>query len=135
MEIKVGKEFPFPQYVFSKPIYEQIPFFDFEGKNLEQIKQEYGKEVASAVYWSACHGNDVTKIQPPQCKRETVVEIAIREGMDVVEVYLKANTCTEAKEDMRVFTVKLQSPQVCKYTVRKMVTDFIDKLKEGRVHV
>ena len=91
MEIKVDKSFPFPQYVFSKAIYEQTP---------------------------------------SQCKKEDVVAIDIREGMDVVEVSLKANSYTDAKEDMRVFAVKLQSPQACKYTAWKMVTDFIDNLKE-----
>lgn len=133
MEIVIDRRyFRYPQYIYSKVIFEPISFFNFEGKNLEQIKQEYGKEISSAVYWSACHGNN-KKIQPPQCKKEDVIELDVKKIMETVKIFLKANTYTEAKEDMCISKIKLQSPQISKDIIWQIVKDLIYKLEKNNI--
>ncbi|MFH2232457.1 MAG: hypothetical protein ABII13_04815 [Patescibacteria group bacterium] len=117
-----------PRYVYMVPIFSSVPTRDYQGKSLEQIEKEYGRQVSLLVYWCACRGKDLTKIQPTGCRTKDVVEFRKVEMTDSIKVYVCANTYTDAEKDQCILDVVNINPQVSKQHRRQMVNDAIYKL-------
>ena len=51
----------YPDFVYIKAIRTSVAARSYEGKSLEEIRDQYGDQVAQNVYWCAAHGNDLTR--------------------------------------------------------------------------
>ena len=129
MRINVDRNhFVLPGYIFREPIISPVPNRDYQGKSLEQIGKEYGKQASSLVYWCACHGKDFTKVRPTGYRTKDVVELRKDETASSIKLFICANTYTTATEDQCILDVGNINPQISKQHRKQLVNDAIRRL-------
>lgn len=129
MKIEIDRNnFKLPEYIFIEPIFNRVSIRNYEGKSLEQIGKEYGKEAVQYAFWSACHGNDLTKIRKENIKTKDMVEFRKEETDDSIKLFICANKYNQATLDKCILDVFNINPQITKQHIEKMVTDAIYNL-------
>jgi hypothetical protein len=100
--------FKYYEFVYKVPVIEPIPFYQFEGKSLEEIEKAYGRDVAQEIYNLWTVGIDLTKIKDPTLKTESFYiwqyteRTATPDHLIPWDLYLLPTKYTLAKEKLKI---------------------------------
>lgn len=134
MIVEVDRSFPYTRYVYRLPVMVPIEMTrDYTNKSLEEIRDQYGSEVAAGVYWSACHGNDLTKkVNEPNMPVKEVINVGVVHTQDRIELYLLSNEYNQATEDLNVFVLTMAQP-LEKELIKNILQDELSNIQQGRI--
>lgn len=130
VEVEVNRDsFKLHQYIYRKQILSKAPLVNIEGKSIEQIKNDYGKDMSQFVYSVACQGIDLTGIKMHETKKVDMVGFIIEESSKYLNVYIRAK-CTMARNDHCILKVALNESIETKDLIKRAISSFISSHSE-----
>ncbi|MCK4793056.1 MAG: hypothetical protein KAV87_55515 [Desulfobacteraceae bacterium] len=99
--------FSLPAYVYQSTVMIP-PQRSYEGMSLQEISERFGREDALGVYYLACRGRDLTKVQQPHHMVTDNVDFMLSsDDSQLHRLYICANEFTPADEDHLVMEVEI----------------------------